>query len=263
MLASRVFSVWFPTSTEIVESGVIELGVAKAYFDDSVLTPIGDFRRQRRSLSKGNPGKRRRKKRKRSTDETFSRPSIEPTSPEVLDFVTVGFNTTTRYLEVLAQRCTGSTAPGSTSPGPILEHRAQTHSDSTIQNPLVAIFVPRAEQPKILHSHLPVLIKTASLGSPSLPPIRLVPLASGAENRLIKCLGIPRVGLLGLMGNAPSAAQLIQFTQAHVPAVEIPWLQESISGIFLPTNVNTTQTTTSTEFKKTGRAKDSKKAKND
>ena len=237
--------------------------MAKAYFNDSVLTPMGDYRRQHRNFSKGKPGKRRSKKRKRSTDETFSSPLIEPASPEVLDFVTVGFNTTTRYLEVLAQRCTDSIAPGSTSPGPIMEHRAQTHSDSAIQNPLVAIFVPRAEQPKILHSHLPVLIKTASLGSPSLPPIRLVPLASGAENRLIKSLGIPRVGLVGLMGNAPSAAQLIQFTQAHVPAVEVLWLQESISGVFLPTKINTTHTTTSTESKKIGRAKDSIKAKND
>lgn len=249
---------------KINKSGVIELRVAKAYFNDSVLTPIGDYRRQHQNFLKGIPGKRRSKKRKRSTDETFSSPLTEPASPEVLNFVTVGFNTTTRYLEVLAQRCTGSTVPGSTSPGPIMEHpaQAQAHSDSTMQNPLVAIFVPRAEQPKILHSHLPVLIKTASLGSPSLPPIRLVPLASGAENRLIQVLGIPRVGLVGLMGNAPSAAQLIEFTQAHVPAVEIPWLQESISGVFLPTTINTTHTTTSTESKKIGRVKDSTKAKN-
>lgn len=144
-----------------------------------------------------------------------------------------------------------------------MDHRNQMHSDSTIQKGLVAIFVPRAEQPKILHSHLPALIKIASLGSLDLPPIRLVPLASGAEARLIKALGIPRVGLVGLLDDAPSASQLIQLTRTHVPAVEIPWLQESISGVFLPTTVNTIHTTTSAESKKIGRAKDSTKAKTD
>ncbi|MCJ1270671.1 RNase P and RNase MRP subunit [Lobaria immixta] len=170
--------------------------MANSYCEDSFLSPVGDYRRQHLSFSNEKPAKKG-KKRKRSIKETFASTFIDSASPEVLEFMTVGFNTTTRHLEDLAQKCTG-------------------------KKPLVAIFVPHAEQPKILHSHLPVLIKAASLGSPSLPPIRLVPLASGAEARLIKALGIPRVGLIGLMDNAPAASQLIQLTRTHVPVVEIP-----------------------------------------
>ena len=144
-----------------------------------------------------------------------------------------------------------------------MDHRAQVDPHSIQQKRLVAIFVPRAELPKILYSHLPILIKTASLGSPSLPPIRLVPLASGADARLAQALGIPRVGMVGLMDNAPNTSQLIQLTRTHVPTVEIPWLKESISGGFMPTTVNTVHTTTSAESKKIGRAKHAAKAKND
>lgn len=261
---SRMFSVLFPSSVKTIGNGVNSPfpRVANSYCDDSFLSPIGDYRRQHLSFSNEKPGKKS-KKRKRSIKETFASTFIDSASPKVLEFVTVGFNTTTRHLEDLAQKCTGNTAPESTSPGPVMEHRAQVDSHSIIQKPLVAIFVPRAEQPKILHSHLPVLIQAASLGSSALPPIRLVPLASGAEARLIKALGIPRVGLVGLMDNAPAASQLIQLVRTQVPVVEIPWLQESISGVFLPTTINTIHTTTSAESKKKGRPKGSTKPKND
>lgn len=131
-----------------------------------------------------------------------------------------------------------------------MDHQDQVDPDSINKRPLAAIFVSRAEQPKILHSHLPALITTASLGSPPLPQIRLVPLASGAEARLTKALGVPRVGLVGLVDNAPSASHLIELIRTHVPAVEIPWLQESMSGVFFPTTVNTVHTTASAESKR-------------
>ncbi|MCJ1467098.1 hypothetical protein MMC07_005720 [Pseudocyphellaria aurata] len=224
----------------------------------SFLSPIGAYRGQRLSFSKGKSGRRTSKKRKRPINEDLSKLPMQSAAPEVLDFVTVGFNTTTHHLERLAQTCTGNTA---TSAGPVVTHGDQVNSDRMIHKHLIAIFVPRAEQPKILHSHLPVLIKTASLGSPDLLPIRLVPLASGAEAQLSKALGIPRVGIVGLMDHAPNASQLVQLTRAHVPAVEIPWLQESTSGVFLPTKVNTIHSTTSADSKKIGRAKASTSAK--
>ena len=261
---SRMFFDLFLSSVKTIGNGVIFpfLRVANSYCDNSFLSPIGDYRRQHLSFSNQKPGKKS-KKRKRSIKETFASTFIDSASPEVLEFVTVGFNTTTLHLEDLAQKCTGNTAPESTSSGPVMEHPVQVDSDSIIQKPLVAIFVPRAEQPKILHSHLPVLIKAASLAFPSVPPIRLVPLANEAEACLITALGIPRLGLVGLMDNAPAASQLIQLIRTHVPAVEIPWLQESISGVFLPTIVNTIHTTTSAESKKIGRAKGSTKPKTD
>lgn len=235
--------------------------MANAYLGDSFLSPIGDYRRQRLSFSKGRSSKRTSKKRKRPIND--ERPPMQSAAPEVLDFVTVGFNTTTHHLELLARTCTSNTSPDSTSVGPVVNHGVQIRSDCTIHKHLIAIFVPRAEQPKILHSHLPILIKTASLGSPDLPPIRLVHLASGAEAQLIKALGIPRVGIVGLMDHAPNASQLIQLTRTHVPAVEIPWLQESISGVFLPTKVNTIHSATSAKSKRICRAKDSTRAKKD
>lgn len=146
---------------------------------------------------------------------------------------------------------------GITAPVSVMDHNAHHVGSSSVEpKPLVAVFVPRAEQPPVLHTHLPLLIKAASLASPSLPPIRLVALPKGAEARLSTALGIPRVGLVGLTDGSPYASQLIEFSRIHVPEVEIPWLQESTAGSYLPTIVNTIHTTASTESNKRGRAND-------
>lgn len=171
----------------------------------------------------------------------------------MLQYLTIGFNTTTRYLEALAQISKSSQVLGITAPGLVVDHVSHVGTSSVEQSPLVAVFVPRAEQPSILHAHLPLLIKTASLASPSSQPIRLVTLPNGAEARLSKALGIPRVGLVGLMDGSPIISHLVEFSRIHVPEVEVPWLQDSTTGHFLPTAVNTIYTTTSTASKKRGR----------
>ena len=203
------------------------------------------------SVSKGKRAKRRRKGKRLVEKTTFS-PQLTPASPEVLKCLTIGFNTTTRHLEVLAKKRMTSPMLETTAPAFALNHDAHVGFDSMEQKPLVAVFVPQVEQPTILHAHLPLLIKSASLASPSLPPTRLIALPKGAEARLSKALGIPRVGLVGLTDNSPHASQLIEFSRIHVPEVKIPWLQESTAGLYLPPVINKIHTTTYTESNKEG-----------
>lgn len=165
----------------------------------------------------------------------------------MLKFVTIGFNTTTQFLEMLAQNQRHIIVPSLvpiTEPKSAKDDDAQSDGNRVTDKPLAAVFVPCAEQPPILHSHLPLLIKTASLAFPSSPQTRLVALPIGAEARLSKALNIPRVSLVGLISDAPAASELIGYIRAHVPAIEIPWLQESAGGFFLPTVINTIHTTT-------------------
>ncbi len=201
--------------------------------------------------SKGKRGKRS-SKRKRSVEEKPSDSAIKKPGPEALDFVTIGYNTTTRQLEALAQGGRGTPFLGLTTPDSGMGHDSNPSSKSVMLERLVAVFVPRSEQQPVLHSHLPILIEAASLASPSLPSIRLVALPSGAEAQLSKALGIPRVGLVGLRNDAPAASDLVEFSRAHVPAVETCWLRDSLAGVYLPTTIKTVHTTGFVESKRNG-----------
>lgn len=100
-----------------------------------------------------------------------------------------------------------------------------------------------------MHSHLPYLVKAASLSSPSLPSIGLISLPSGAEARLSSALGIKRVGLVGLLYDSPGALELVDVLRAQAPGVEIPWLEDSITGVYFPTKVKPVQTTSPLKWK--------------
>lgn len=207
----------------------------------SFLRPIGDHRSQRLKTS---TGKRRKRgsKRKRSVEETVSETYTKQPYPEEFGFVTIGHNMTIRHLEELAQKSGQKLihpqiAPATASSGPGL-HR-----------PFVAVFVSSAEQPPIMHSHLPYLIKAASLSSPSLPSIGLITLPNEAEARLSSALGIRRVGLVGLLYDSPRALDLVNVLRTQAPAVEIPWLQDSITGVYFPTKVKPVQTTSPLKWK--------------
>lgn len=162
-----------------------------------------------------------------------------PAILDILEYFTVGFNTTTRYLEALAHRSIledpRSTVLGGTCPA----HPARA---TTTTKPLVAVFVPRSDQPSILHSHLPLLTKTASLASPLSPEIRLVTLPKGAEIKLSAALGIPRVGLIGLMDNVPISCPLSEYVRDKVPLVEASWLHPKTASLYLPVKINATHT---------------------
>ena len=201
--------------------------------------------------SQGKRAKKRKRDEGRKESKLEPRPSpIAGEQPEVgtppdlelLNYLTIGFNTTNRYLEALAQNC----APGSLQPAtpsldtdmtgapvaPIADLQAST------LEPLEAVFVPRSDQPFVMHAHLPMLIKAASLASASSPDIKLVLLPKGAETKLSAALGIPRVGIIGLKKGAPAASPLVEFVKKHIPMVEIPWLAEAEAGVYLPVEIN-------------------------
>lgn len=215
----------------------------------SLLSPVGEHRSQTVTPSKG----KRARKRKRKHDARIQNQSAAACPggvakidglipPEIHSHLTVGFNTTTRYLELLAQK-TGSNIHEDNDSGSLVAVKTPARSslDSANIKPLVAVFVPRSDQPPVLYSHLPLLAKAASLAVPSLPPTRIVSLPEGAEDRLKTVLGIPRVGMVGLIGGAPDASSLIEFIRENVPELEVPWLQEAVNGAYLAVQINATQ----------------------
>ena len=157
--------------------------------------------------------------------------------------MTVGFNTTTRYLDFLAQMVSPRTDKD-VNPNAEAAMRtcARPSSDPANIKPLAAILVFRSGKPSVLYTHLPLLIKAASLALPSSASARIVSLPAGAEDRLKTVLGIPRIGMLGLIDGAPNASSLIEFIRQNVPDFEVPWLQEAVEGTYLPVKINAIQT---------------------
>ena len=149
--------------------------------------------------------------------------------PEILNHLTVGFNTTTRYLEVLAKMSNACTKEYS-SPVMAIETSARPSFNAANIKPVAVIFVTRSSQPHVLRSHLPLLAKAASFAVPLSPPTRIVILPEGAEDRLKMTLGIPRVGMIGLVDGAPDASSLVEHIRQDVPEMEVTWLREAIKG---------------------------------
>jgi ribonuclease P/MRP protein subunit POP3 len=121
-------------------------------------------------------------------------------------------------------------------------------ADTTKSNPSLipphfsAIFVPAPSPPSIIHAHLPMLIFTASLAHPNLPPTRLVTLPKGSEARLCEALGLPRVSFIGILEDAPHSKGLIDQARESVPEIEIPWLSEAKKGEYLGVKINAIET---------------------
>ena len=195
----------------------------------------------------------RAKKRKRKDDPTIKAQSAAsselgflamsaPAPPEVQDYLTVGFNTTTRYLELFAQHPSPSTDELDKSGAVVaLKSSARPFDDPANLKPLAAVFVSRSGQPPVLYSHLPLLTKTASLAVPSSPSTRIISLPEEAEDRLKAALGIPRVGVVGLIDGAPNASSLIELIRQNVPELKVPWLQEAVKGTYLAVKINAIQ----------------------
>ena len=157
-------------------------------------------------------------------------PENEPLArPEIHNHLTVGFNTTTRYLEVLAKISHGC-MKGNSSPLMAIESSARLSTNSANIKPVAAIFVTHSSQPHHLCSHLPLLAKAASFAVPLSPPTRIIVLPEGAEDRLKMTLGIPRVGMIGLMDGAPDASSLVEHIRQKVPEMEVAWLREAVKG---------------------------------
>lgn len=165
--------------------------------------------------------------------------------PDLINFVSIGFNSTTRHLETLAQQAAPSlliadkTDPVIAGKISMSQKTGQSGAQISMQKPLLAVFVPCIKESSKLYSHLPVLVKKASMAFPHVPAIRLVTLPLDAETRLSEALKIPRVGLIGLECDAPGVSALAEVIRANVPELIVPWLQESKAGAYLPTDIKT------------------------
>ena len=203
--------------------------------NDSLLVPIGEHRSRRIHPSKGKRDKQKKSNKSKNTNEAqhgdTDLPALqEPPMPEVFSYLTIGFNSTNRQLELEAQ-CSNQ--------GNIL----------SVSRRLAAIFAPRSDQAPILSSHLPLLVHTASLARSSSPAIRLVNLSKGAEARLCAAVHLPRVSFVGLFEDASNATPLINFVRERVTPIEVPWLKEVRMGVYMPVEIMALETTTPAESK--------------
>ena len=156
----------------------------------------------------------------------------------------VGYNSTTRHLESLAMRSLARTKDPNLTGEDISPDNV---CKSTSVKPLAAIFVPRSDQPAILHSHLPLLAQTASAPFSESPTTSVVTLPKGAEKRLSSALSIPSVGLVGIFESAPDADLLIAFIRSQVPMVEVPWVREAVKGKYFPVEIKAVHPSASIE----------------
>jgi ribonuclease P/MRP protein subunit POP3 len=206
----------------------------------SFLSPIGQHRSSHIVASNGK--RSRKRKRKEAPNIQLSDPSAPqqggtnplPPLPGITPYLTVGLNSTTRHLELLAQKAIPESLPlhrnlspavGGKAINPKIASAPEQEQSGTpqepTQKPLVAVFVARSSQPTLMHAHLPLLTATASLSHSEGPPIALVALPKGAEARLVSALGIPRVSVVGLLEGATGSTALVEFVRRNVAAVDI------------------------------------------
>ena len=153
--------------------------------------------------------------------------------PEIAEHMTIGFNSTTRYLENLAKNSVSTTsnpAPKSlegtvSMPDEDVKRAAPSGSES-----LAAIFIPKHDQSSKLYAHIPILVQAANSCGPALLETRLVILPLAAEAKLSAALQIPRVGIIGFKNGAPMASGLIDIIRARVPLIVTPWVDQAIAG---------------------------------
>jgi ribonuclease P/MRP protein subunit POP3 len=199
-----------------------------------LLKPIGDYRKSHKIPAEG----KRRKKRKRedqdqTNDGTESVQPIETQMPAVLDFLTIGFNSTTRALENMSKR----------SRPAVLEGLEVDHQKSAADSShLTAVFVCRSVLSDPITASIPLLIATASLAQPKYPPIRLMQLSAGVESQLAEALHQPKVGFVGIRNDITGADVLLAVVRAAMRPVRVPWLDGSAIPRYLPVQIASTET---------------------
>ncbi|KAF4313776.1 rna-processing protein [Botryosphaeria dothidea] len=201
------------------------------------LAPIGQHRSTHITPLKG----KRSKKRKRHEAQGEAQPiKAPPRRPDLSRHITVGINSTTRHLEELAQ----GDAPRLVKQPHADETKAPRSPISLPHLPLIFTLQPPSS---ITITHLPLLAQMASRELTSFASARIIPLKPSSEHRLTAALGLPRVGVVGIMEDAPGARPLIDLVRQKVSATYVPWLREVSDGRYLPVNVLTEQAGSKTE----------------
>lgn len=135
-----------------------------------------------------------------------SKPSFTPERPEILNNITLGFNSTVQRLEKQAHTRIAQSPP----------------SSSSSSSPLSYIFVCKADiQPQLLTSQFPVLCYTASTHQKK---VKLIQLPKGSIDRIEKVLG-KKTGIIGLTRSSTYPDSFTKLIENHVKDVEVPWLE--------------------------------------
>ncbi|KAL6821121.1 hypothetical protein J3E69DRAFT_48521 [Trichoderma sp. SZMC 28015] len=195
-----------------------------------LLSPIGQHRRIHTKTSKGKRAAKREKRAKSKVDEVPNSVKIPtPPRPELSASVDVGFNSITQNLGL------------HTSPP---DESNKSHKDYSM------IFVARGSQSQAFNQHFPQLIAAASRNLPDKEKIRLVGFSKPCSERLGSVLGIPRVSSVAVSRHAPGADALFAVVQDLVAPVDSPWLNETPSTTYKPTQIGSVETTIGTKREK-------------
>ena len=106
---------------------------------------------------------------------------------------------------------------------------------------LAAVFLDRSCQQMLMYRDLPSLVFAASRDQ-SREAIRLVALPDGSEAWLGNALGLHQVGMVGVSQDTPDARPLLDFVQENVPLVELPWIDKTMRGEYLPARLARSRT---------------------
>jgi hypothetical protein len=161
------------------------------------LNPVAEWRIQI-PKSKG-----KRAKREAAKDESID--LIKPNPPDMLQYLTIGLNSTTRQLE------------------------GQQGTEEQQDQQLKAVFITHPFS-SLQYAHLPLL------AAMSLPPVLLVQLQTGSERELCAAVELPRLGMVGLRSGTPGCQALWELLK-DLPIVQAPSLKEAISGNWMGTNI--------------------------
>ena len=217
-----------------------------------LLTPIGEHRSRHITASRGKRAKENARKTKQKPNEESKENAVQSESshvetlPDISRQVTIGFNSTMRYLEDLAHK---SMSMALKRPAELL-HESPADPDiaqvtplgltPASSEPLAAVFVPQSDHSSELFAHLPILIQAGSYRETSSSATRLVMLPRDAEAKLSSALQIPRVCVVGLKHGAPMASELLEMVRARVPLIEIPWFEQAFAGTYMPLKIEQT-----------------------
>ncbi|KAI4147511.1 MAG: hypothetical protein LQ340_005519 [Diploschistes diacapsis] len=202
------------------------------------MMPIGDHRRKHLGPSRGKRDRKskRAKAKIAAVEQSAALPESKPSPPpEILEGITVGYNSTHRALEALVQPVGGIMQSNERTSGPV-----EAATIERTSRKLAAVFIDRSAQPKIMYHHLPLLVSAASSRSEEEAAIHLVPLPNGSEGKLANALNIPRVGLVGIYEEAYGAKPLLAAVRERVSVVGPSWLQIPREGTYLPLKIDTT-----------------------
>lgn len=212
---------------QVRKGGIASPGLIPLIRIHSLVEPLGQYRSLHVIPADGKRIKKRKRK-QASVSQHFpegantEENAVISVRPEIHEYVTVGFNSTTRHLETLAKG------------GYETQKLAK----------MAAVFVPLKDaKASMIRSHLPLLCKTASKARGTLQETRLLSLPKGAEARLATALGIHRVGTIGVMEDGPDSAPLLNYVRQQVSPLYVPWLDQVEAGVYLPTQIKNVETT--------------------